>query len=176
MTVYFTTVESPVGQIFVQGEDSFVTGLYLPNHKHWRGPPADCRRDDSALADAREQLTEYFDGERQVFDLPLRLAGTEFQKTVWRQLAEIPFGDSISYAELARRVGQPTATRAVGAANGRNPISIIVPCHRVIATSGKLTGYGGGLENKKWLLKHEADFSRPLIVPERCELYERCIP
>lgn len=155
MSNYFTTLESPVGQIFIQGEDSFVTGLYLPNHKHWRGPTADCSRDDGRLADAREQLGEYFAGERQVFDLPLRLAGTDFQKAVWRQLAEIPFGISISYAELARRVGQPTATRAVGAANGRNPISIIVPCHRVIATNGKLTGYGGGLENKKWLLEHE---------------------
>jgi methylated-DNA-[protein]-cysteine S-methyltransferase len=155
MTTYFTTLDSPVGEIFVQGEEGFVTGLYLSNHKHWRGPPVDCRRDDRALAVAREQLAEYFAGERQVFDLPLRLVGTDFQKAVWRQLAEIPFGVSISYAELARRVGQPTATRAVGAANGRNPISIIVPCHRVIATNGKLTGYGGGLENKKWLLDHE---------------------
>lgn len=162
MTTYFTTIQSPVGQIFVQGEEGFVTGLYLPNHKHWRGPPENCRRDYGELADAGEQLAEYFAGERQVFDLPLKLIGTEFQKAVWRELAEIPFGVSISYAELARRVGQPTATRAVGAANGRNPISIIVPCHRVIATSGKLTGYGGGLENKKWLLNHEGSRLRTI--------------
>ncbi len=107
------------------------------------------------IAAVRDQLAEYFAGERTEFDIPLKLAGTPFQNRVWQELARIPFGVTISYGELARRVGQPTASRAVGSANGKNPISIIVPCHRVIATSGNLTGYGGGLPNKQWLLQHE---------------------
>jgi methylated-DNA-[protein]-cysteine S-methyltransferase len=101
-------------------------------------------------------LAAYFAGELTEFDLPMKMIGTEFQKTVWRELLNIPFGVTISYGELADRVGNPNASRAVGAANGRNPISIIVPCHRVIGSNGKLTGYGGGLERKEWLLAHES--------------------
>ncbi|HEY2249817.1 MAG TPA: methylated-DNA--[protein]-cysteine S-methyltransferase [Planctomycetaceae bacterium] len=103
-----------------------------------------------------EQLTEYFAGRLQKFDVCLAPAGTPFQKKVWQELCRIPFGVSISYGELARRIGQPTASRAVGMANGRNPISIIIPCHRVIGANGTLTGYGGGIERKKWLLEHES--------------------
>ena len=109
--------------------------------------------------EACEQLTAYFSGDLQQFELRLAPHGTEFQKKVWQELCRIPFGASISYGELARRIGQPTASRAVGLANGRNPISIIVPCHRVIGANGTLTGYGGGIERKKWLLEHEAAFA-----------------
>src|SRR5205807_4847601 len=103
----------------------------------------------------RKQLAEYFAGERRQFDVPLKLAGTPFQQRVWLELARIPFGTTITYAELAQRLGRPTASRAVGHANGRNPISIIVPCHRVIGADGKLTGYAGGLDKKQWLLAWE---------------------
>lgn len=152
----FSYFDSPVGRLFLQGDGHFLTGLYLPNHKHWNGPDASLQQIDSAFAAARDQLGEYFAGERREFDLPLRLDGTPFQQQVWQQLVSIPFGETISYGQLAVRVGQPNASRAVGSANGRNPISIIVPCHRVIGASGKLTGYGGGLDNKRWLLDWES--------------------
>lgn len=102
-------------------------------------------------------MRAYFAGELQAFDVPLNMAGTDFQRVVWRELRNIGYGEIISYAELARRVDRPGAARAVGAANGRNPISIIVPCHRVIGADGTLTGYGGGLDRKEWLLRHEVD-------------------
>ena len=108
------------------------------------------------FATVRDQLRAYFAGELLEFELPLRMKGTEFQRLVWKELTNIPFGTTISYAEQARRIGRPGAARAVGAANGRNPISIVVPCHRVIGANGTLTGYGGGLDRKQWLLDHEA--------------------
>jgi methylated-DNA-[protein]-cysteine S-methyltransferase len=154
-TTCYSYFDSPLGRILVQSEGQFVTGLYLPHHKGWRGPDASWRRSDASFAAVREQLAEYFAGERQAFDLPLKLAGTSFQQRVWRELLRIPFGTTITYAQLARRVGKPTASRAVGHANGRNPISIIVPCHRVIGADGKLTGYGGGIDKKRWLLAWE---------------------
>ena len=104
---------------------------------------------------ARKQLGEYFKGKRMTFDLPLAPEGTEFQQSVWKQLRKISYGRTKSYGEIANKVGNPRASRAVGAANGRNPISIIVPCHRVIGADGKLTGFGGGIERKRWLLEHE---------------------
>ena len=107
---------------------------------------------DSPVAD---QLAEYFSGKRTTFDLKLGLRGTPFQLDVWQALRDIPYGDTISYAELARRIGKPNAVRAVGAANGANPIPVIIPCHRVIGSNGTLTGYGGGIERKQWLLAHE---------------------
>ena len=162
-TVYFSHIDSPLGPLFVRGDGQFVTGLYLPNHKHWAGPDASWQLADELFVAVRDQLAEYFAGQRQQFDVPLKLAGTPFQQRVWQELARIPFATTINYAELARRVGQPSASRAVGNANGRNPISIIVPCHRVIGASGKLTGYAGGVERKKWLLDHEArDFCQPI--------------
>ena len=127
----------------------------MPAHKGWRSPDASWQESDAPFAAVREQLAEYFAGERQEFDVPLKLAGTPFQQRVWRELVRIPFGTTITYAELARRIGQPTASRAVGHANGRNPISILVPCHRVIGADGKLTGYAGGVEKKQWLLAWE---------------------
>jgi methylated-DNA-[protein]-cysteine S-methyltransferase len=122
----------------------------------------DCAEDARAapLAAATRQLNEYFAGTRREFDLPLRSQGTQFQQRVWRELAAIPYGQTWSYGDLAARIGKPSASRAVGLANGRNPISILVPCHRVIGANGSLTGYGGGLERKQWLLEHEGVSSR----------------
>ena len=126
----------------------------------------DRTRDDALFRSAREQLQAYFGGELRDFDLLLRPTGTDFQQRVWSALTEIPYGVTESYGELAARLGQPTASRAVGAANGRNPISIIVPCHRVIGKSGSLTGYGGGMARKRWLLSHEeATDGRRLFGP-----------
>lgn len=154
-TTYYRVIDSPVGQLVVVGDGQFLTGLYLPQHKGWAGPKASWQQADAPFDTVREQLAEYFAGERQQFEVPFKLAGTPFQQRVWQELEKIPFGITITYAELARRIGQPTASRAVGSANGRNPISIIVPCHRVIGGGGKLTGYGGGLEKKEWLLAWE---------------------
>jgi len=155
MDLCHTQLDSQVGVIVVQREGDFITGLYLPNHKWWSGPRGDVRRSDTLLAAASRQVEEYFAGERTMFDLPLKLSGTPFQERVWDELRRIPYGETISYGELARRVGQPTASRAVGAANGRNPISILVPCHRVVGSNGQLTGYGGGIDAKRWLLQWE---------------------
>jgi len=154
-TVCYSDIDTPLGRMFVQGDGQFVTGLFMPRHKGWEGPDPTWQRSDDSFTIVRRQLAEYFAGERQQFDVPLKLAGTPFQQRVWRELVRIPFGTTIIYAELARRIGQSTASRAVGHANGRNPVSIIVPCHRVIGANGKLTGYAGGLENKEWLLAWE---------------------
>jgi methylated-DNA-[protein]-cysteine S-methyltransferase len=153
--IYYTFFESPLGRLFVQGDGQFVTGLYMPQHKRWTGPDAAWREGDAPFAAVRTQLNEYFAGERRHFDVPVKLVGTSFQQRVWRELVKIPFGTTISYAQLARRVGQPAAARAVGHANGRNPVPIIVPCHRVIGANGKLTGYAGGIEQKRRLLAWE---------------------
>lgn len=155
-TTFFTTLASPIGELLLTGNGSALTGLYMERHAHWAGAqPGWVRDDDGVLREARAQLEAYFTGTLRTFDLPVRCAGTRFQQKVWQALREIPHGVTISYGELARRIGQPTAMRAVGLANGRNPVSIIVPCHRVIGANGSLTGYGGGIERKRWLLRHE---------------------
>jgi O-6-methylguanine DNA methyltransferase len=153
-TVY-AYLDSPVGRLCVESDGEFLTGLHMPGHRHWKGLDASWRQADAPFAAACEQLAEYFAGEREAFDLPFKLAGTPFQQRVWSELVRIPYGATITYAELARRTGNPNASRAVGAANGRNPLSIIVPCHRVIGADGSLTGYGGGMETKRWLLEWE---------------------
>ena len=160
-THYFTEIPSPVGLISLRGTECGLTGLFMSDHRH--GPPdserARWQRDDEHFADAHAQLDEYFAGKRTVFDLPLDpdvIGGTAFQRRVWAGLSEIAYGETISYGELARRIGQIAAVRAVGLANGRNPISIIVPCHRVIGANGTLTGYGGGMDRKRLLLDLEA--------------------
>lgn len=165
--IYYSHVDSPLGRLFVRGDGQFVTGLYMPQHKGWPGPEASWRQSDAPFVAVREQLAEYFAGQRREFDVPLRLAGTPFQQRVWQELVRIPFGQTITYAQLAQRVGQPTAFRAVGHANGRNPISILVPCHRVIGADGKLTGYAGGIEKKRWLLAWE----REATSAERGEMF-----
>ena len=141
--------ESPIGVIEICGTSEGIATLYFVEQ----------RRYDVALSPALKegikQVAEYFDGARRVFDLPILLQGTEFQRLVWRQLLTVPFGNTASYQEIANAIARPHAARAVGAANGQNPISIIVPCHRIIGSDKSLTGYGGGLWRKEWLLKHE---------------------
>ncbi|MFI5458369.1 MAG: methylated-DNA--[protein]-cysteine S-methyltransferase [Isosphaerales bacterium] len=156
-TVY-SYYSSPVGRLLLTWDEDALTGLTMAQHKGKEGPRPEpgWRRDDAALHIVYDQLRAFFAGELRTFELPLRMAGTPFQRLVWEGLLGIPFGATLSYAELARRIGRPGASRAVGAANGRNPISIVVPCHRVIGANGTLTGYGGGLDRKEWLLRHEA--------------------
>jgi len=152
---FFTTESSPIGDLTLVGDGEALAGLYMTDHRHQLPIPPGARRDASAFAEARRQLGEYFGGERTRFILPLRMEGTEFQRAVWRALLDIEYGETVSYGELARRIGRPGASRAVGLANGRNPVSIVVPCHRVIGSSGSLTGYGGGMERKRFLLDLE---------------------
>jgi methylated-DNA-[protein]-cysteine S-methyltransferase len=149
-------LDSPVGRIRLTGrDDGVLTGLHLADHDRCPPAPADGARDETAFDGVREQLDEYFAGTRTEFDVPLALDGSPFQVEVWTALRTITYGETSSYAEIARMIGRPSAVRAVGAANGRNPISIIVPCHRVIGANGSLTGYGWGVERKAWLLQFE---------------------
>jgi methylated-DNA-[protein]-cysteine S-methyltransferase len=149
-------VDSPVGRIRLSGRtDGVLTGLHLADHDRCPPPGAGWTYNDAAFDGARQQLEEYFAGTRTEFDVPLELDGSAFQVAVWKALRTIPYGETTSYARIARAVGRPDAVRAVGAANGRNPISIIVPCHRVIGADGSMTGYGWGVERKAWLLHHE---------------------
>jgi methylated-DNA-[protein]-cysteine S-methyltransferase len=152
----YSYVDSPLGALLLVRDEVGLTGLYLPTGKHRVDPEPDWVRDDTAFEDVSTQLAEYFAGDRREFDLPLHPAGTEFQLRAWAALREIPYGETRSYAKQAAAVGSPNASRAIGLANGRNPISIIVPCHRVVGADGSLTGYGGGLPAKRWLLEHEA--------------------
>lgn len=156
--VCYTNYSSPIGELLLTSDGVALTGLTMSLHegRPTQGPAAGWQRDDSVFRGVREQLDAYFAGRLHDFDLPLRMAGTPFQHQVWDGLRAIPYGETISYAELARRIGRSGASRAVGSANGRNPISIVVPCHRVIAADGTLGGYGGGLDRKEWLLQHEA--------------------
>lgn len=147
-------MDSSIGPITLVGADGKLSGLYLDEQRH--APEAYGERDDDAFPDAVEQLTEYFAGTRTEFDLELAPKGTPFQQRVWAALREVRYGETTTYGELAATIGRPTASRAVGHANGHNPISIIVPCHRVIGVSGSLTGYGGGLPRKRFLLALEA--------------------
>jgi methylated-DNA-[protein]-cysteine S-methyltransferase len=151
-----TSMESPIGDLTITAEDGLLTGVHMHEQRHFPAIPASVQRDDAGLAPIVEQLQAYFAGELTDFELPMSARGTEFQRRVWEALCDIPYGETISYGELARWVGNPKASRAVGLANGRNPIAIVIPCHRVIGSDGSLTGYGGGLERKVWLLEHEA--------------------
>ena len=154
--IRYTFLESPLGDLLTVRDEAGLTGLYLPSGKRPKAPNPDWTRDDDAFDDVRTQLGEYFAGTRTEFDLPLHASGSAFQKRVWAALTEIPYGETQSYGTTAAAIGAPDAARAVGLANGQNPISIIVPCHRVIGADGSLTGYGGGLPAKRWLLGHEA--------------------
>ena len=157
----FCYVESPIGRLMLTTDGMALTGLYM---NLYRNKPSKLPGlgDDwiqnatiDPLPAAARQLKEYFAGKRREFDLPLRMQGTEFQQRVWRELTKIPFGETRSYGQLAKRLNNPNGSRAVGLANGRNPIAVIVPCHRVIGADGSLTGFGGGLDRKEWLLTHE---------------------
>ena len=150
--------DTPIGTLRLVGDEQGLDRVDLPNAAA-REPDASWQKArqtlPTSLRTTKRQLAEYFDGTRRDFDLPLSADGTAFQRRVWNELCRIPYGETISYGELARRVGKPTASRAVGAANGRNPLAIVVPCHRVIGADGTLTGYGGGLPVKKALLALE---------------------
>jgi methylated-DNA-[protein]-cysteine S-methyltransferase len=164
----YSILPSPIGDLLLTSDGDALTGLHMPlrEGKSAPGPKREWRRDDASFRAIREQLCAYFAGELREFDLPLRMAGTPFQRLVWDGLRTIPYGVTISYAELAERVGHAGAARAVGAANGRNPVGIVVPCHRVIGADGTLTGYGGGLDRKQWLLEHESSvLARQNTVP-----------
>lgn len=159
--IYYVEHPSPVGTLLIAATDAGICGIYFEEHRHFKGkdgwqavaPPSS--RSDQLLVEVTRQLDEYFAGRRTVFDVPLDLAGTDFQRNVWMELSRIPFGESVSYAQHAQRLGNPKALRAVGSAIGKNPVSIIVPCHRVIGSSGAVTGYAGGLERKRFLLALE---------------------
>ncbi|HMK87059.1 MAG TPA: methylated-DNA--[protein]-cysteine S-methyltransferase [Steroidobacteraceae bacterium] len=184
---YFACIGSPIGRLRLASDGESLTGIWMevPGRQAaahlgrladaWsevdgtassvdgaQGSVAGCV---ASLAEAARQLREYFEGSRREFDLPLSFRGTEFQERVWRSLMSIPYGETWSYRELAGRIGNPSASRAVGLANGRNPIPIVVPCHRVIGADGSLTGYGGGLQRKQWLLAHEARQRSLLVTP-----------
>jgi methylated-DNA-[protein]-cysteine S-methyltransferase len=157
MPVNFLIIESPVGPLLLAGDQEhlqsieFEQGRRPHDRREWR------EAETAVLRRAAAQLLEYFAGLRRDFQLPLAPRGTPFQRAAWQALAQIPYGQTRSYAEQAAAIGRPTATRAIGAANGRNPLPIVLPCHRVIGANGALTGFGGGLDAKRWLLAHEAE-------------------
>lgn len=156
MTLLYDTFDSPIGALTVAGDSQGIHHILFENNRYDAKGRAHWQRDAQGLRDARTQLLQYLHGERQHFDLPLAPHGTDFQLRVWKALADIPFGQTWSYVALARHIGHPTASRAVGAANGRNPLPIVLPCHRVIGSSGALTGFGGGLPTKAALLQLES--------------------
>lgn len=164
MTTWTTTTPSPVGPLLLAGDDDGrLTHLLFVDPGAAAPAPPGARSDAAPFADVIGQLEEYFAGLRQDFDLPLAPAGSEFQRSAWRALQDIPYGETRTYAQQALAIGRPSAVRAVGAANGRNPISIVVPCHRVVGSGGALTGYGGGLDRKRWLLDHERSQQRLVL-------------
>lgn len=154
-SLFYCFYDSPVGRLILSGTESALSGLWISGEKHAPGIGETWVRNESVFAEARRQLDEYFAGTRRAFDLPLAAGGTDFQQRVWAGLCRIPFGSTRSYGQLAVELGSPKGMRAVGLANGKNPISIVVPCHRVIGADNSLTGYGGGLAAKRWLLEHE---------------------
>jgi methylated-DNA-[protein]-cysteine S-methyltransferase len=158
-TVCYGYRDSPIGPLLVAGDADRLHRISFPTEHETERPPADWRHDDAHFAAAFRQLQAYFAGELTRFDLPLRFAGTAFQNKVWTALCGIPYGETISYGALASRIGKPTASRAVGGANGANPLPIVVPCHRVIGSDKSLTGFGGGIEIKRYLLALEERYS-----------------
>ncbi|WP_051670331.1 methylated-DNA--[protein]-cysteine S-methyltransferase [Bryobacter aggregatus] len=153
--IYVRHFDSPLGRITLSTDGESLIGFAFEEERHPVDRSGASEEPVAILLDAERQVQEYLGGWRKSFDLPLRPAGTDFQRRVWEELLRIPFGQTISYMELAQRIGNPKAVRAVGLANGRNPISLIIPCHRVIGANGDLTGYGGGLPRKEFLLRHE---------------------
>jgi methylated-DNA-[protein]-cysteine S-methyltransferase len=161
--MYYCYFDTPIGELLLAGEADALSMIGFPQGAMRRDPEPDWIYSEEPLGAVREQLAEYFSGERKDFDLPLALQGTEFQVSVPEALQGIPYGETTSYGAIAKQIGRPKAVRAVGAANGRNPIPIIVPCHRVIGSSGDLTGFGGGLDTKAALLRLEAENSGTLL-------------
>jgi methylated-DNA-[protein]-cysteine S-methyltransferase len=154
--IHYTEYESPLGKLLLAATDRGLCGLYFEEHKYFKGTQG-WQRDDGhpRLRNAARQLDEYFTGRRKEFDIALDMPGTAFQRAVWNELSQLPFGATATYQAIAQRIANPKAIRAAGTAIGRNPVSIIVPCHRVVGTSGSLSGYAGGLERKRYLLAHE---------------------
>lgn len=161
--MYYRYLNTPIGDLLLAGDDDGLRMIGFPQGKMRREPEPGWAFDEKMLEYAARQLEEYFAGERREFDLPLHLTGTEFQVRVLEELQRIPYGETTSYSAIAERIGRPKAMRAVGAANGRNPIPIVIPCHRVIGRGGSLTGFGGGLETKAELLRLEAENSCSLL-------------
>jgi methylated-DNA-[protein]-cysteine S-methyltransferase len=161
--MYYRYLATPVGDLLLAGDKAGLSLIGFPKGKMRHDPEADWIFNEKPFVEACRQLEEYFAGTRKVFDLPLQLSGTDFQVQVLRELQQIPYGQTVSYGEIAKRIGRPKAMRAVGAANGRNPLPIIIPCHRVIGSSGDLTGFGGGLDTKEALLRLEAENSDVLL-------------
>jgi methylated-DNA-[protein]-cysteine S-methyltransferase len=159
----YRIVESPIGPLTLCGNGEALTGLRMQDQRHTPTLGTGLACDEDAFPGVVDQLAAYFAGELTDFDVNLRLEGTAFQRRVWSALTEIPYGQTMSYGELAQQIGQPTAFRAVGLANGRNPVAIIVPCHRVIGSSGALVGYGGGLDRKRLLLDLEQNHAKPRL-------------
>jgi len=153
--VYYSRYKAPFGELLLAGDEEGLKYIGFPEGKGHLDPESDWQNNDKFFSEVRLQLTEYFAGSRKEFDLELAPHGTQFQLEVISALQRIPYGETVSYVELARAVGRPRASRAVGAANGRNPLPIVVPCHRVIGADGSLTGFGGGLPIKQFLLEHE---------------------
>jgi methylated-DNA-[protein]-cysteine S-methyltransferase len=162
-TLLYTTIDSPIGELLLRGDGEALCGLYMQAGRKPTTIAPGWEREPEAFVDVIAQLEEYFAGRRTSFDVRLAMDGTPFQLRVWRALQDIDYGETISYGELARRIDQPSAARAVGMANGCNPIGVIVPCHRVIGANGTLTGYGGGIERKRTLLDLEAGASVPQL-------------
>ncbi|MGC1617480.1 MAG: methylated-DNA--[protein]-cysteine S-methyltransferase [Candidatus Acidiferrum sp.] len=154
--ISYSILKSPVGPLLLAGDAGGLRMVHFASGRRPKSPERDWVENETAFRDVKQQLQEYFAGKRKDFDLPLVLEGTEFQLLVWRSLMKIPYGETVSYGQLARRIGSPDAARAVGLANGSNPIPIIIPCHRVIGSNGELTGFGGGLPVKKKLLALES--------------------
>lgn len=166
--IYWHEIESPIGRLLLAGDGAALLQVHFQAGPHPLQPAASWRRDAAPLAQATRQLAEYFAGSRRNFELPLAPRGTAFQLAVWRALQSIPYGETVSYGELAQRLGAPSAARAVGLANGANPLPIIIPCHRVIGADGSLTGFGGGLPIKRALLALErADCVADLFADAR---------
>lgn len=156
----YTTIDSPIGELLLLGDGDSLRGLYMQDGRRPIRISRDWTPEAAPFADAIGQLREYFEGARTTFEIPLVMDGPPFERQVWRALRDIPYGRTESYGELAARIGDRSAARAVGVANGRNPIAVIVPCHRVIGADGSLTGYGGGLERKRLLLDLESGQTR----------------
>ena len=159
-TLLYTTLESAIGELLLLGDGRALRGLYMQDGRRPIAVRSEWERSAAPFASACAQLQEYFIGRRTSFELPLAMNGNLFERRVWHALGDIPYGETTSYGELARAIGHPSAARAVGVANARNPIAVIVPCHRVIGASGALTGYGGGLERKRLLLELESGQAR----------------
>ena len=157
--MYYSFVDSPIGPLLLSGSRDSLQGLYFSTGSKARGADAAWERYDEPFRRAAKQIGEYFAGERRQFDLTLQPSGTEFQLSVLKALQQIPYGETCSYLEIAQQIGNPKAVRAVGAANGNNPIALIIPCHRVIGSNGSLTGFGGGLDTTRYLLEHETRHS-----------------